>query len=124
MSFRIKVVCWLGFGACSLFMVHPSWAEESKSVDTLPQGLGGVRKSYKEILASVQDTEFQRVEPTEEPATLTLDSLRRGQVAWREALKSVHVDYTYLLDRRSSTSRDAQLDPEQANPDGFTGDFL
>jgi hypothetical protein len=51
-------------------------------------------------------SEFQSVAASDERATFDMDRLRRGQVAWREAMKSFHIDFVYSLDRRLDTPVD------------------
>ena len=109
---RWKMVCWLTFGIYFLFMLLPLLAADNNSESSLPQGLNGTRASYEDILKSLRDSKFQKVESTKEPATLTLEELRRGQLAWREALKNMQVDFIYALDRVFKTSVDIQRERE------------
>ena len=66
----------------------------------LPVGLGGERASYAELVAKLGPLTGQKVEPTDSPATRTLADLRRGQVAWREKVKSLRVTFELRNDSK------------------------
>lgn len=89
-----------------------AFVQSQVSEDTLTErqasqgGIQGSKQFPVDLLNRLRVSEFQTVEPTDEEATHTLAELRQGQLNWREALKSVHVDFIYSLDRRIETTED------------------
>jgi len=119
MFFRTRGIGLLTSGLACLCLILPLGAGESPSKSaapptpsSVPGGLDGARGSYEDIVKGLRHSEFQEVEPTEEPAPLTLEQLRRGQLAWREALHDLQVDFTYTLDRKLKTAADLRRERE------------
>lgn len=59
----------------------------------LPVGVDGQRMEYANVLKNLRTLDCQTVEPTEIPATLSLEELRKGQLAWREKFKELCVTF-------------------------------
>lgn len=58
-----------------------------------PVGVDGQRTGYADVLKSLRNLDSQTVEPTEIPPTLSLEELRKGQLAWREKFKELFVTF-------------------------------
>lgn len=68
-------------------------------------GMGGAIQTYDEAQSDLGRLPWQQVHKRREKATLSLADLLADQQAWREALTSLEVDFTYALERRFETVR-------------------
>lgn len=71
-----------------------------------PSGANGLRAPFATILMDIRKLEGQPVSDTDRAATLSLDDLRRGQLAWRAKLDSLKVRFAYTDRRVLETSFD------------------
>jgi hypothetical protein len=84
-------------------------------------GLSGQIGNYEEVLEKLDRLEWQKVERTTEKAKCSLRELYDGQMAWRNALQSVEVEFDYSLQRYRDTARViAQKRQKVAVPDNFS----
>ena len=71
-----------------------------------PHGANGLRAPFATILMDIRKLEGQPVSDTDRAATLSLDDLHRGQLAWRAKLDSLKVRFAYTDRRVLETSFD------------------
>jgi hypothetical protein len=84
-------------------------------------GMAGQLGSYEEVQDKLDQLEWQKVKPTAEKANCTLKELYDGQMAWRNDLQSIEVDFDYSLQRFRDTARViAQKRQKVAVPDNFS----
>ena len=78
----------------------------AESRPTLPTGPGGMKAPYEEILASLRESPYQTVRESNAPARFTLAELRKGQLAWRDALRSLYVEFRREYETIATTPSD------------------
>jgi hypothetical protein len=71
-----------------------------------PSGLDGARVPFEDTLVALRAQGYQTVTDSDQKATLSLDDLRKGQLAWREKIQSLKVTFTYEDKRVMETASD------------------
>jgi len=108
-SLCLSLTC-LGLGSVYLFaQTTDSATRPAKTPEPADTRGPSVGLPTPAMLARLRKSEFQTVENTDQQATLSLGELRQAQLAWRNAFKSIHVDFIYSLDRRIETPYDQRL---------------
>jgi hypothetical protein len=98
----------LFFGEAIPRSVPAEWKAPKRFV-----GIGGRIGSYEEAQAALDQLEWQQVHQTAERASLSLEQLRSGQLAWRNAFTSIEVEFSYALERKMETAR--MIEEKKAN---------